>query len=122
EPARVIDREGHRSAATLPGGGAAHVTERDSGRIEVVSDGDLVDFDVRPVGIDHGAGQSAHQLRESKRVGKGHPDRDVRRPGWILFVDLVDWYEEVRALQDVRAGNRAVNEPDEVAVLVAVAR
>src|SRR5215510_11664374 len=67
-----------------------------------------------PVGIDHSAGRRIDQLWEGERVGKGHSDRDEGRPRRILFVDLVDWYEEVRATQDVRAGDRAVHEPDEI--------
>src|SRR5258708_35785810 len=34
----------------------------------------------------------------------------------MFFVDLGDRYEEVRARQDVRAGDRAIHEPDEIPV------
>src|SRR5437899_3153320 len=116
QPACVRDRERHRSAAALPGGAAIHVAERHPSRIKVVSDRDLVDFDVRPVGIDHSAGRRADQVWEGERVGKGHPDRDEVRPRRILFVDLVDRCEKVSAPQNVRAGNRAIHEPDEIPV------
>src|SRR5215470_18957829 len=116
QPACVRDREWHRSAATLPGGAATHVAERHPSRIKAVSDRDLVDFGVRPVGIDHSAGRRTDQFWEGERVGKGHPDRDEGRPRRILFVDLVDRYEEVHALQDVRTGDRAIDEPDEIPV------
>src|SRR5262249_52962774 len=116
QPACVRDRESDRSAAALPGGTALHVAERHPSRIKVVSDCDLVDFGVRPVGIHHSAGHRIDQLWEGERVGKGHPDRDEAWPRRILFVDLVDRYEEVRTIQDVRAGDRAVHEPDEIPV------
>src|SRR5262249_14624391 len=56
------------------------------------------------------------QLWEGECVGKGHPDRDEGGPRRILFVDLVDRYEEVRAIQDVLTGDRAIDEPDEIPV------
>ena len=118
QPPRVRDREGHRSATALPGGATAHVAERYPGRIEVVSDRDLADVLVRPVGIDDAARRCADQQREGERVGKGHPDRDQGRPRRVLLVDLVDRCEEVRALQDMLAGDRAVDEPDDVIVYV----
>src|SRR6266581_4843736 len=112
-PPLVITRP---SAAALPGGAATHVAERHPSRIKVVSDRDLVDFDVRPVGIDHRAGRRTDQLWAGARVGKGYPDRDEGRPRRVLFVDLADRYEEVRARQDVRAGDRVSHEPDEIPV------
>src|SRR6185437_16526536 len=47
QPARVRRRDCRDGcAASLPGGAARHVAEGHSGRIEVVSDGDLIDLDV----------------------------------------------------------------------------
>src|SRR5262249_25105960 len=113
QPACVRGRERHWSAAALPGGAAIHVAQRYSSRIKVVSDRDLVDFDVRPVGIDHSAGRRTDQLWERELVGKGHPDRDEGRPRWILFVDLVDGNEEILTAGSERCGG-TVDEPDKI--------
>ncbi len=102
-----------RCAGISPIGRMADIAESHTGFVQVIRERDRMELVGRPEVVDDGSRSAIEQDRDYQRVGKRNPDRCRRRSGRVLFIDLLDWNQEIlAAFLDRR--RRAVHEPDDM--------
>jgi len=91
-----------------------HIGEIRTRLIEIIRQSDAVKVVGRAEIVDHGARSRVEEDRHRQCIGEGYPDGGRGLARRVLFVDLLDWNQEVLAII-LNLGRRAVREPDDMA-------